>query len=59
MTLEQMNRIVDKVMTDIAALTAQAEVPMRTGRLRAAIKVRNVGDGYEIYVDTGAMTEEE
>ena len=60
MTLEDMNSIVDRVMSSIMnGVGAQADVPSLSGRLRSAIKVRTVSDGYEVYIDDGGMTEEE
>ena len=60
MTLDEMNKIIDRVMNNITGTVGNdANVPQNTGRLRSAIKVRRVADGYEIYIDTGSMTEEE
>lgn len=60
MTLDEMNKIVDRVMNNITGTVGDdANVPQKTGRLRSAIKVRRVADGYDIYIDTGSMTEEE
>ena len=60
MTLDEMNKIIDRVMNNITGtIGSDANVPQRSGRLRSAIKVRRVADGYQIYMDTGSMSEEE
>lgn len=47
-------------MTTIeSSIAAQAGVPVRTGRLRSAIKVRKSAEGYDIYVDDGGLSIEE
>ena len=42
-----------------ASIGAQANVPVRTGRLRSAIKVRKSAEGYDVYVDDGGLSVEE
>ena len=60
MTLEQMNQAIDRVMSTITANVGdEANVPIWTGRLRSAIKVRPASYGYDVYIDDGGMSEEE
>ena len=60
MTLDEMNKIIDRVMNNITGTIGDdANVPQKSGRLRSAIKVRRAADGYDIYIDTGSMSEEE
>lgn len=60
MTYAELLQKIDSVMATIeASIGAQANVPIQTGRLRSAIKVRKSADGYEIYVDDGGLSVEQ
>lgn len=60
MTYEQLLGIVERTIEMAApTLGAGANVPIRTGRLRSAIKVKETNDGWLIYLDEGSMTEDQ
>lgn len=61
MTFEQIEAIIESVVLEVVANSGiQANIPIITGRLRSAIKVRKGGIGItEIYMDDGAMSVDE
>lgn len=57
MTLDELNAIIDRVVEQsVPNLGAAANVPIRTGRLRSAIKAEQTADGWLIYLDEGSMS---
>jgi hypothetical protein len=60
MTLDEINAIIDRVVEQsVPNLGAAANVPIRTGRLRSAIKAEPTPDGWLIYLDEGEMSLEQ
>jgi hypothetical protein len=60
MTLEELNAIIDRVVEQsVPNLGAAANVPIKTGRLRSAIKAEQTANGWLIYLDEGEMTLQE
>lgn len=52
MTLQEMNETIDRVMATISnEIATSDDVPVVTGNLRSAIKVRPAAYGFDIYVD--------
>lgn len=57
MTLDELNAIIDRVVEQsVPNLGAAANVPIRTGRLRSAIKAEPTPNGWLIYLDEGGMS---
>ena len=57
MTYAELLQKIDSVMATIeASIGSQAGVPIATGRLRSAIKVRKSAEGYDIYIDDGGLS---
>lgn len=48
---ELMSMVGTALASIIPSIGAAASVPIDTGNLRASIKLRRVGDAYEIYID--------
>jgi hypothetical protein len=60
MTLDQLNAIIDRVVEQsVPNLGAAANVPIKTGRLRSAIKAEKTESGWLIYLDEGTMSLDE
>jgi hypothetical protein len=60
MTLEELNAIIDRVVEQsVPNLGAAANVPIKTGRLRSAIKAEQTANGWLIYLDEGEMSLEQ
>ena len=60
MTHNEMLGAIDRIMAQIEATIANdPNIPRKTGNLASSVKVRKVSDGYEIYVETGALTTSE
>lgn len=53
---EQVKRILD---ANLQRIITSAGVPVRTGRLKSAIKVRRATYGWDVYIDTGNYSLEE
>ena len=57
MTLDELNAIIDRVVEQsVPNLGAAANVPIRTGRLRSAIKSQKTENGWLIFLDEGEMS---
>jgi hypothetical protein len=52
MTLQEMNTIIDRVMSSISnEIATSSDIPEVTGNLKRSIKIRPSSDGFDIYVD--------
>lgn len=53
MTIQEMNTMIERVMATIAGeVAASGDIPVVTGNLRSAVKVRRAPYGFDIFVDT-------
>lgn len=60
MSEEQVKQIVGQALMDIMPSIGWAgNVPYVTGRLHSSIKIQPISNGYDIIVDTGALSLEE
>lgn len=61
MTYEQLLAAIESTINSSLGLVkgGSANVPIWTGRLRSAIKVKKEGDNFVIFIEPGALSEEE
>lgn len=58
--MDELIATIDRILRQaVEELRLSNLVPVRSGRLRSAIKVREAPYGFDVYIDTGNLSEEE